>query len=239
MKKFSTILCAALAAQAAFAATDYTPAAPSDVVYQTHQISEYKNEAGDGYVKVAKDYGWVEFRVTNTYADGHSGTIPAASLSYRFFIQENGVESPFLLEYQPATEEHDAWYVKLKDKEPLEWIDDTFTDAYDITIGSKGENQDEATFHRVYLYGLQNRAIERFGVQSRYKRGAKYYESETTWVTPTIPIEAVAVEEVKAVAGSDVYFDLQGRKVANPEQGIFVRQTQMTDGSYKTEKVVK
>lgn len=48
-------------------------------------------------------------------------------------------------------------------------------------------------------------------------------------------VEGIAADE-EAVA--TVYYDLQGRKVENPDRGIFVKKSTMSDGTVRTAKVV-
>ena len=50
------------------------------------------------------------------------------------------------------------------------------------------------------------------------------------------PVETVAVD---AQTVSSVYFDLQGRQITEPAQGLYIRQDVKADGTVKTVKVVK
>lgn len=60
------------------------------------------------------------------------------------------------------------------------------------------------------------------------------FDLESLVLTATLDTESSAVETIGAVeAGETVYFDLQGRRVANPEKGIFIRKS-----SDNVEKVV-
>jgi hypothetical protein len=34
------------------------------------------------------------------------------------------------------------------------------------------------------------------------------------------------------------YFDLQGRKVANPSNGLYIKRTVMSDGTVKAKKII-
>lgn len=52
----------------------------------------------------------------------------------------------------------------------------------------------------------------------------------------TSAVESIAVETQTV---SSEYFDLQGRKVANPGKGIYIRQDLKSDGSVKSVKVLK
>lgn len=86
----------------------------------------------------------------------------------------------------------------------------------------------------VYFYITD---IESYGVQSFYKDGDKVYASELiTYEVPVTGIANIAQNEVKSV----VYYDLQGRKVMNPERGgIFLKETVLTDGNRIVTKIVK
>ena len=50
------------------------------------------------------------------------------------------------------------------------------------------------------------------------------------------PVETVAVD---AQTVSSVYFDLQGRQITEPVQGLYIRQDVKADGTVKAVKVVK
>lgn len=191
MKKYFTLFSAALIAASASAADSYVPAAPTDIYYQTNLVSESSQtdpETGE-YIKIVRDYGFIEFTVPNTYADGHAGTISASKLEYRILLE--GEDNPFIFQYVEASEDHGEYYVKFKQLglDPKEWVADNWTENYDFTSYSK-DNAGDPTRHRIYLYGVPA-GLTRIGVQSRYVRNSSnIFESEVTWATPTVPPEA-------------------------------------------------
>lgn len=82
-----------------------------------------------------------------------------------------------------------------------------------------------------------------FGVQSVYK----YDGVETTSDIMTLNIETgevttepAGVESIyDASVVNSVYYDLSGRKVMNPSNGIFIQRNVMSDGQIVTKKVIK
>ena len=55
-----------------------------------------------------------------------------------------------------------------------------------------------------------------------------------TGMLAATPVEDDAVDSITAISGTPVYYNLQGARVANPENGIFIK---VQDG--KTTKVIK
>lgn len=87
-----------------------------------------------------------------------------------------------------------------------------------------------------FIVGLYAEGIETVGVRSVYE-----WNGETTY-SPTITVSAPKDTKVDEINGEEAvtveYFDLQGRKVANPSAGIFLKKSTLMDGSVKTTKVV-
>lgn len=273
MKKIYSLVAMALAAPALFAADDYTPSAPSDVVYLTHRVQSRPLRDADGD-KVSGYDGefayaineWGEFRVanptqgsitltvTNTYADGHSGNISNSRLSYRILVRHVGQTQE---EAEPLIFNAENGYIKWQDgsqKEPLEWLTNSFSDYYDIT-GSNGVGS-EPNLHVIGFY-LDPATIEQIGVQSRYTRSKVDYDSAITWVDKTEPDYAdtltwdqwmelqkqynptVGVNEVNVETVATEYYDLQGNKLAAGQKGLQIKLTRLSDGSVKATKVIR
>lgn len=216
-------------------AKEYTPLAPENVVYKTNVISEMSTidpETGLPEKKV-QPYGYVEFVLPNVSTDGTP--LEFSGLSYRVLFDNE----PYIFQYVPATDDHSAYYWKLEGQAPMEWVAETFTESWDFTTYSK-DDKNEATRHRIYIYGMGH-DTKTAGVQSRYKRGTKYYESTITEVTPIIPPEALesGVASVAEEMGDAQYFDLQGRRASADAKGILVRKATLTDGSCKVTKVIR
>lgn len=76
----------------------------------------------------------------------------------------------------------------------------------------------------------------RFGVQTGYHYNGEVYYSEITWFN-------ITTDGISTVNGSNVenvsFFDLSGRKVAEPAHGIFIRSTRYANGKVENVKMVK
>lgn len=99
------------------------------------------------------------------------------------------------------------------------------------------------TWHTIYIYGIPYDDIYNIGIQSVYYPEGKdinpdnVLKSVIVYVgSPDDPLSVGSVgteKEMKEVK----FFDMQGRQVANPANGIFVKKTVYNDGSVKTSKV--
>lgn len=86
--------------------------------------------------------------------------------------------------------------------------------------------------HHTFYYNFRD--WETVGLQSIYKDGENERRSEIVTYPSTTSVASIAVgNDVKATE----YYDLSGRKVVNPEKGMYVRVSKMADGSRKSEKV--
>ena len=109
-------------------------------------------------------------------------------------------------------------------EEPMELIPWSFKSPYIMKwVGS--------CKHAVYFFA---EGISTFGVQSVYN----YDGVETRSEIMTLDLETTAVDGVEAGRKmTDVkYFDLSGREVASPAEGIFVKRVTFDDGSVATFK---
>lgn len=90
----------------------------------------------------------------------------------------------------------------------------------------------DGTYHLIYF---QVEGIDRIGVQSIYNDGEKEFS------TPIIYNKPLSVESFEAddeVVATEMY-DLHGRKVVNPENGIYVVRERHANGSYSSRKIVR
>lgn len=96
----------------------------------------------------------------------------------------------------------------------------------------------------IYIYnmlmheiGIYIEGATTYGVQSVYR----YQGEETRSDIITINLEngVKSVSEAGGVETKTEYYDLNGRKVNNPANGIFIRRAVMNDGSVKVSKVIK
>ncbi len=103
-----------------------------------------------------------------------------------------------------------------------------FTDDYwDIYSDGKGYNA-------ISLY--MQPEPKKIGIQAIYRGGGEEHKSNI--VTYVVDNSAIADVEAKAVA-SVTYYDLSGRQVAAPSNGIYIQSTTYTDGTRKAVKVKK
>lgn len=104
------------------------------------------------------------------------------------------------------------------------------TEDIPYTLNDRKDFISNGTYHSVYF---QFHGIDRIGVQSVYKNGTEEFASDIIYNTTS------AVEAVEADTVSTEYFDLQGRRVANPEKGIYVERQHKADGSVISRKVAR
>lgn len=98
-----------------------------------------------------------------------------------------------------------------------------------------------------YFYvGLYIEDIETLGVQAIYRYGDEASYSELITVTVADDADAqlnydaeAEIGIIKADSLKYEYYDLNGRRVINPGDGIFILHTILPDGSVKVKKVVK
>lgn len=85
--------------------------------------------------------------------------------------------------------------------------------------------------HEIYYYwnGVDSIGVRPFYVE---EDGSKTYGEMAT-----LDLSSVAL--INATETSAVYYDLNGLRVANPDKGIFVRRSVMSDGSVKVTKVAR
>ncbi len=265
MKKISAFLLGMAVMPLAASAADYAPMAPEGVKYetcfvQTRTLRDYYGDkvtqlGNNGEFQVVSNRGGkIHCTITNKTVSG--GNIANSRLDYRILVQHKGETEA---EAQPLIFSKENGYIKWEqneDFEPMEWLKNNFTDAYDVTVSLGGE--DAPNYHVIYFYE-DPETIERIGVQSRWERSKTVYESEITWVEPTTPdlsgaltwaqweaLEAewqqdpsgVAMTSGSAEAAAE-YFDLQGRRVDASTKGLLIRKARLSDGTVKVVKVVR
>lgn len=97
-----------------------------------------------------------------------------------------------------------------------------------------------------FIVGLYADGIDTVGVQTAYTWGGTVTYSQMVTVdaatgqVTTGPADPSKIEAIDAdkVAGVE-YYDLQGRKIANPSQGIYVKKYILNDGTARTRKLLK
>lgn len=134
------------------------------------------------------------------------------------------------------------YYNLYLDDEILTLYTDEYTmlseDMTDIPL-NYADNNDiycSASVHYIYSFAT---GYDKFGVQSFYTGGGEtrssnivYYTIESEGIGDVIGDKAGSVKSVS-------YTDLQGRKVANPSKGIYLKSLTFADGTVKTVKCTR
>lgn len=98
----------------------------------------------------------------------------------------------------------------------------------------------EATERIVYIY---MEGFDTISVQSVYKYNGEWTTSDLVTLDVQSGEETTSPSGVNSISAapvvSEVYYDLNGRKVANPAKGIFIKKATHADGKVVTTKVVK
>lgn len=150
-------------------------------------------------------FGMMSFSLPNYDVDGNF--MNTDKMFYRVFINGDETE-PFVLspdEYASLTE-------------TITDVPYNYNDVSHITCYNMN--------HNLYFFRSD---VGSWGIQSVYKDGDMEKKSNVVWH------EVAGVVGIDAETGGDeaVWYDLQGRRVSNPERGIFIKKT----GS-KVEKVI-
>ena len=99
------------------------------------------------------------------------------------------------------------------------------------------------TWHTINIYGIPEDTIYNIGIQSIYYPDGKdvnpdnVLKSTIIYVgSPEDPSSVGGIEEAKEIKEVR-FFDMQGRQVANPSNGVYVKKTAFTDGSVEASKI--
>jgi len=164
------------------------------------------------------NYGhYLEMTIPTTDVDGND--IYPALLSYQILIDRDGEQSV----YEFTTDAYEFL------EENMTVVPYNFTDYYDIDVAGK----------QVYIYGDDIDQWTAIGVKSIYTVGDKSRESresEIFWYPlNTTAIDAISTSNV----AETTYYDLQGRKVDANATGLLIKQSRLSDGTIKVEKVMR
>ena len=154
-------------------------------------------------------YGYVDFTFTNLDAKGC--ILDTNRLFYCVYFDGK------VFEFQP--DEYSSM------TETVNLIPYNFYDYFDFDA--------QGYRHTFYYY---SDGLETIGIQAVYKNEEdKLYASDVS----VFPVASVKVIENESKTVTDVtYYDLQGRKVANPEAGLYIVRTAYADGTVSTRKTV-
>lgn len=164
------------------------------------------------------NYGhYLEMTIPTTDVDGNE--IFASLLSYQILVDRGGEQSV----YEFTTDAYEFL------EENMTVVPYNFTDYYDIDVAGK----------QVYIYGDDIDQWTAIGVKSIYTVGDKSRESresEIFWYPlSTTAIDAISTSNV----AETTYYDLQGRKVDANATGLLIKQSRLSDGTIKVEKVMR
>lgn len=164
------------------------------------------------------NYGhYLEMTIPTTDVDGNE--IFASLLSYQILVDRGGEQSV----YEFTTDAYEFL------EENMTVVPYNFTDYYDIDVAGK----------QVYIYGDDIDQWTAIGVKSIYTVGDKSRESresEIFWYPlSTTAIDAISTSNV----AETTYYDLQGRKAGASTRGLLIKQSRLSDGTIKVEKVMR
>jgi hypothetical protein len=107
-------------------------------------------------------------------------------------------------------------------KEDMTDIPYNYEDGHDIFV--------DGTSHTIYLYG---EGFDKIGVQAIYRSAnGEEYRSEVAYRDVTGISDVTISKAVKSVE----FYDIMGRRVTKPSNGIYVKRVTYTDGSVATSK---
>ena len=206
---------------------DYDPYDQFSDMTLSRQL-EAKGVPVDPKVDYADDYtsflGAVYFFFFMSPMATDGTVLDANDLYYRIYV--NGKPFTFMQEEgENLKGEFITKYVGIT--EPTDLVPFYFYNGQDLFY-------DAEHLYYVGLY-MPYSEIYTLGVQAVYNYEGEYVESG---IDTLVVHEDAAVDEVMATEISTEYYDLTGRKVMNPSNGIVIRKTTLSDGRVITKKVV-
>ncbi|MBD5358523.1 MAG: hypothetical protein HDR88_16310 [Bacteroides sp.] len=120
---------------------------------------------------------------------------------------------------------------------------DEATTELPFEIGNGYDFFQAGSWHTVYINGIPEDAIYNIGAQSIYYPEGKDVNPNNVLKSDIImvgsPDDPSSVEEIGSSkeVKEVVFFDMQGRRVLNPEKGMYVKIVKYADGTEKTSKV--
>lgn len=140
------------------------------------------------------NFGMMSFNLPNYDIDGNF--MDTEKMYYRVFINGDETE-PFTL----TPEEYNTLTEPMTDV-PYNFNDISFITCYNMS-------------HNLYFYRSD---VTSWGIQNVYKNGAEEKTSKVVWS------ESVSVSEIDAEGAEAEWYDLQGRRVENPQKGIYLKR---------------
>lgn len=196
-----------------------------------------------------EDWQWVDYRQNlylKEYVDYTGVPVNPTNLELEKYDGDEFYSFMFSLPLKATNDNplsvYDTYYVIYVNGEEYEFVPDEEKDIYagvpypvtEMPAYFSNDN-DIVTSGEGHLVGLYVDNIESVGVQTVYKYNDEITKSEIIAMEnagvngPAVDAEEVFVE----------YFDLTGRKIVNPDKGVYIKRTQLSDGTSKSLKVVK
>lgn len=173
-----------------------------------------------------EDYGYYSFGFTMTAISTTNNILLTGNLYYSIYI-DGELE---LFEYDPEGLPYSHYYML---PEPTTEVPFMFTNDNDLDIWSETDRQ----------VGIYYDGVSTVGVQGIY-----YYDGQRTCSDiVTLDVETGEITNIPAGVGTIIknadiirteYIDLNGRRVINPQGGIFLKKSVLSDGRIITSKIM-
>lgn len=182
------------------------------------------------------------------------------------FEEWNGIidrpKTPTIISYTPATggngwvifdlsrtnaqdsfmDQNNVYFNVFFDDELMTFYPDQYTgldkEMQDVPIDfndtKKFDFQYFGSQHRIVIY---DSGINKVGIRAFYLDGDKRLYSDTAWSDGSVT-SSINATKTNSQTGCTSFVDLCGRIVKNPQHGIFIKKTTMSDGTTKTSKVI-
>lgn len=181
------------------------------------------------------------------YTSRKAGTRPAEPVDVFYTSSEDNGDLPAALTATLPPFDVDGnmldtsrlfYNVYFDDDVPFTFYSDEYQIEEDLTDVPWTFNNNADLFNMGSLHGMffyvEN--FERIGIQQLYvEDDGSISRSYIVYNTGVVGVDDINTEK----NGRDEYFDLMGRPVANPANGLFIKRTSFDDGTVKTVKVIK
>lgn len=154
-------------------------------------------------------YGAIIFQLPALNMDGY--ILPVENMSYMMYV--NGEPWPLYSDEYPGM------------------ADETYLIPYNYDDGNLIRNF--GISHTFYYFVTD---FDTIGVQSVYEKDGEFFGSQLVYYELTSGTTRLGEEQKETLAIE--WYDLSGRKLAGPTEGICLKLTRYADGSLKTEKVM-
>jgi len=173
--------------------------------------------AWEEVVAYNNSYGFGDFSFNIFTKDVDGNFINPEKLHYR--IYKDGDTSPLVF-YRDE-------YKAQKEEEKTDFAYD-YDDGSDIS--SSGNKK------TIYYYFAD---YDSLGVQAIYDGGGEERKSNIVWYKPTTTGINNTLTPSGTTVKSEAYYDLSGRLVARPTNGVFIKKSVLADGTKKVIKIIK